>query len=196
MTWNRIMNVFRKIITATYALRMQISKLTGMGIRIYKNENNVPAKESFYSLKAFLNTGEEVKFDHYKNRKVLIVNVASECGFTPQYATLEQLHQKDKTLTILGFPANNFGKQEPGSDTEIKNFCKKNYGITFPVFQKNDVTGNSKQTVYQWLTDKNKNGWNELEPKWNFYKYLVDENGNLSGVYSSSVSPLQICGKH
>jgi len=186
------MNVFRKIITATYALRMQISKLTGMGIRIYKNENNVSANESFYSLKAFLNTGEEVKFDRYKNQKVLIVNVASECGFTPQYAALELLNKKDKAITVLGFPANNFGKQEPGNDTQINNFCKVNYGVTFPLFKKNDVKGNSKQPVYQWLTDKNKNGWNDIEPKWNFYKYLVDENGNLSGVFSSSVSPLEI----
>lgn len=186
------MNIFQKIVTAAYPFRMKISKLTGMGIRIHKNENNVTARESFYSLKAKSSTGEEVNFEQFKNQKVLIVNVASECGFTPQYAALEELHQKDRTLAILGFPANNFGKQEPGNDSEINNFCKINYGVTFPLFQKNDVIGNSKQPVYQWLTDRNKNGWNDIEPTWNFYKYLVDENGNLAAIYSSSVSPLDI----
>ncbi|HSV11557.1 MAG TPA: glutathione peroxidase [Hanamia sp.] len=187
-----MMRIFRKIINATYPLRMGISKLTGMGIRIYKNEKKASAKESFYSLKAMLITGEEIQFDRYKNKKVLIVNLASECGFTPQYGQLEKLYKEGEELVVLGFPANNFGKQEPGTDVEINNFCKINYGVTFPVFKKNDVKGNSKQTVYQWLTDKNKNGWNDIEPEWNFYKYLVDENGNLSEVSSSSVSPLNI----
>ncbi len=186
------MNVFRKIITAIYPLRMRISNLTGIGIRIYKNENNVAAKDNFYSLKASLSTGQEINFKQFRNQKVLIVNLASQCGFTPQYAELETLHKKDENLVILGFPANNFGKQEPGSDMEINNFCKINYGVTFPIFKKNDVKGNSKQPVYQWLTDKNKNGWNNIEPQWNFYKYLVDENGNLSEIYSSSISPLRI----
>jgi len=186
------MNIFRKTITAAYPFRMKISKLTGLGIGIYKNENHVAATENFYSLKARLSTGEEVNFEKFKNQKVLIVNVASECGFTPQYSALEELHQKNKSLAILGFPANNFGKQEPGNDSEINSFCEINYGVTFPLFQKNDVIGNSKQPVYQWLTDRNKNGWNGMEPKWNFYKYLVDEKGNLAAIYSSSVSPLDI----
>jgi glutathione peroxidase len=187
------MNIFRKLINDTYPLRMRISKLTGMGIRIYKNEHNIAAKESFYSLTGFLNTGEEINFDRYKNRKVLIVNVASECGFTPQYEALEKLHKKDESLAILGFPSNNFGEQEPGNDVQIKQFCKINYGVTFPVFQKNDVKGISKQPVYEWLTNKNKNGWNSIGPQWNFYKYLVDEKGNLSKIFSSSVSPSDIC---
>jgi glutathione peroxidase len=186
------MNIFRKVINASYPLRMQISKVTGGGIHIYKNEKNIAAKESFYSLKASLNTGEEIYFNRYKNRKVLIVNVASECGFTPQYTELEKLHAKDEALVILGFPANNFGQQEPGTDAEINNFCKINYGVTFPVFQKNYVKVISKQPVYQWLTDKNKNGWNDIEPQWNFYKYLVDEKGNLAAIFSSSVSPFDI----
>ena len=186
------MDIFRKIINVAYPIRMRISKLTGMGIRIYKNKYNVPPKESFYSLKASLNTGEEINFDRYKNQKILIVNLASECGFTPQYAELEKLYKQDKNLVILGFPANNFGKQEPGNDTEINNFCKINYGVTFPVFKKNDVKGNLKQPVYQWLTDKDKNGWNTIGPQWNFNKYLIDQDGNLSKIFSSSVSPFQI----
>lgn len=186
------MAIFRKIITAAYPLQMKIARVTGLGIQIYENENNVIANESFYSLKATLNTGEEIHFDRYKNQKVLIVNLASKCAFTPQYTELEKLYEKDGNLVILGFPSNNFGKQEPGNDAEINNFCKINYGITFPIFKKNNIKGNSKQEVYKWLTDKNKNAWNDIEPQWNFYKYLIDENGNLSKIFSSSVSPLDI----
>jgi glutathione peroxidase len=174
---------------------MKISKLTGMGIEIIENKNEIIAPESFYSLKATLNSGEEISFEKYKGKKVLIVNLASQCGFTPQYEALEKLYKKNEGLFILGFPANNFGAQEPGSDDEIASFCRLNYGVTFPLFKKNDVTGVSKQEVYQWLTDKNRNGWNDAEPQWNFYKYLVDENGNLSKIFSSSVSPMEIMSK-
>jgi len=183
------MSIKQKIITLIYPLQMKLSKLTGMGIRIYENNNKVCAPYHFYSLKGILNNGEEISFERFKNKKVLIVNLASLCGFTPQYSELQELYEKAENLAILGFPSNNFGNQEPGTNTEINDFCKMKYGITFPLFKKDDVVGNSKQPVYQWLTDKNKNGWNEIEPQWNFYKYLVDENGNLEKVFSSSVSP-------
>jgi len=186
------MSLKRKIITSLYPLQMKLSKLTGMGINVYENKNNVSAPQSFYSLKATLNNGEEISFDRFKNKKVLIVNLASLCGFTRQYEELQALYENAEKLVILGFPANNFGEQEPGSDADINNFCKLNYGVTFPLFKKADVKGNEKQPVYQWLSDKNKNGWNDIEPKWNFYKYLVDENGNLQKVFSSSVSPMDI----
>lgn len=186
------MNIVRKIIIITYPLWIKISKLTGMGIQIIENKNEIIAPENFFSLKATLNNGEEISFERYKGKKMLIVNLASQCGFTPQYKELETLYLKNKDIVILGFPANNFGAQEPGTDKEIAEFCKLNYGVTFPLFKKNDVKGNSKQTVYKWLTDKNKNGWNDLEPQWNFYKYLIDEKGNLSKVFSSSVSPMDI----
>ncbi len=183
------MNLKQKIISLIYPLQMKLSKLTGMGINEYENKNNVVAPEDFYSLKATLNNGEEISFERFKNKKVLIVNLASLCGFTPQYSELQEQYEKAENLVILGFPANNFGKQEPGNDEEIGNFCKLNYGVTFPLFKKGDVTGNEKQPVYQWLSDKNKNGWNDVEPQWNFYKYLIDEKGNLAKVFSSSVSP-------
>ena len=186
------MGFIKKLIAVSYRLRMKISKLTGMGINIHENKNKINAPESFYSLKAISNSGEEISFEKYKGKKVLIVNLASQCGYTPQYEELESLHQKNKDIIILGFPANNFGAQEPGTDKEIAEFCKLNFGVTFPLFKKDDVKGNTKQPVYEWLTDKSKNGWNDLEPQWNFYKYLMDENGNLSKVSSSSVSPLQL----
>lgn len=186
------MKVRRKIIVLVYPFMMKILKLTGMRIRILKNEMNVTPFESFYSLKAVLNNGEEISFEQFKNKKIIIVNLASECAFTPQYAALENLYQSNKTVVILGLPSNDFGSQEPGNDDEINNFCKTNFGITFPVFKKNHVKGNRKQPVYQWLTDKNKNGWNDQEPKWNFYKYLIDEEGKLSKIFSSAISPLDI----
>ena len=171
---------------------MKLSKLTGMGIRIFENKEKGLAPKSFYSLKATSGYGEEIDFEQFKNKKVLVVNLASKCGFTPQYAELEKLNQSNENLVILGFPSNNFGGQEPGSDSEISGFCKINFGVTFPLFKKGEVKGNLKQPVYQWLTDKNKNGWNDEEPKWNFYKYLVNEKGILTKVFSSSVSPLDI----
>lgn len=186
------MNFIKKIIFSFYKTQMKISKLTGLGINIGTNDSNKNAPMNFYSLKATAITDEEIQFEKYRGKKILLVNLASQCGFTPQYAELEKLHQQNKNLVILGFPSNNFGAQEPGSDEEIAQFCKVNYGVTFQLFKKDDVKGNTKQPVYEWLSDANKNGWNNEEPKWNFYKYLVDENGNLLGLYSSSVSPLDI----
>lgn len=186
------MNLLRKIIISLYPVQMKISKLTGMGMRILKNRENILPQESFYSLKATLGNGEEIDFGKFRNKNVLIVNLASKCGFTPQYAELEKLNQSNKNLVILGFPSNDFGKQEPGSDAEIGGFCKINFGVTFPLFKKGEVKGNLKQAVYQWLSDKNKNGWNDEEPQWNFYKYLINEEGKLAKVFSSSVSPLDI----
>jgi glutathione peroxidase len=171
---------------------MKISKLIRLGIKIYENKNKVKPPESFYSLKAITNTGQEISFEKFKGKKVIIVNLASQCGYTPQYEELEKLHQQNKDVVILGFPSNNFGAQEPGSDSEIAEFCKLNFGVTFPLFKKGDVKSNTKQPVYAWLSNKNKNGWNNVEPQWNFYKYLIDENGTLLKMFSSSVSPNDI----
>lgn len=159
---------------------------------------NMADKSTFYE---FLETnpnakvksidGKEVDFSQFKGKKVLIVNTASECGYTPQYEDLEKLYEtyKDK-LVILGFPANNFGGQEPGTNEEIKEFCKSKYSVTFPMFEKISVLGDDMAPIYKWLTSKDMNGWNEQQPKWNFNKYLLDENGNLAKYYSSAVKPL------
>lgn len=186
------MSLIKNLISAIYPIRMKISKLTGMGINIVENRKNKTAPVAFYSLTAVTNSGEEISFEKYRGKKLVVVNLASQCGYTPQYAELEQLHQQNKDIAILGFPSNNFGAQEPGTDDEIAEFCKLNYGVTFQLFKKNDVTGINKQPVYDWLCDANKNGWNDSGPEWNFYKYLIDENGNLSKIFSSSVSPADI----
>lgn len=186
------MNFIKKIISSFYKTQMKISKLTGLGIKIETNNLNKNAPMNFYSLKAISNDGREIQFEKYRGKKVVLVNLASQCGFTPQYKELEQLHRQNKNIVVLGFPSNNFGAQEPGSDEEIAEFCKVNYGVTFQLFKKNDVKGKNKQPVYQWLSDEPKNGWNNKEPEWNFNKYVVDENGNLLNIFSSSVSPLDI----
>lgn len=159
--------------------------------QIVSNDGNTPPKTSFYDLKFTTIDGETINFSKYKGKKLLIVNTASECGYTPQYADLEKLNEEygDK-IVILGFPANNFGGQEPGSNTEIKGFCKKNYGVTFQLFEKSSVKGDDKNAVYQWLTDKNKNGWNDQEPTWNFCKYLINEKGELVKFFPSKVKPM------
>lgn len=172
---------------------MKLSKLTGAGVSININDTKMKPIVSFYNLAATANNGELISFEKYRGKKVLLVNLASQCGFTPQYGELEKLHQlyNDK-VTLLGFPSNDFGKQEPGTDEDIAKFCKINFGVTFQLFHKDHVKGKDKQPVYQWLTSADKNGWNNEEPTWNFCKYLINEEGYLDKVFSSSVSPLSI----
>tara|TARA_B110000116_G_C16682926_1_gene511557 strand:- start:8 stop:601 length:594 start_codon:yes stop_codon:yes gene_type:complete len=147
--------------------------------------------EDFYNLSAKSIDGEIINFSKYKGKKILIVNVASKCGYTPQYEDLQVLHKKygDK-VTILAFPSNNFGFQEPGSNDEIIEFCESKYGVEFQLFEKTDVRGKNSHPVYKWLSTVSSNGWNDKSPRWNFFKYLIDESGELSGVYSSSTTPL------
>lgn len=142
-----------------------------------------------YSVKSI--DGKEVKLSQFKGKKLLIVNVASECGYTPQYKELEELHKKhgDK-VTVLGFPANNFGGQEPGTNEQIATFCEKNFGVTFPMFEKVSVKGDDTAPLYQFLADKAKNGAISDAPTWNFCKYLVDEQGHVVGFYPSKVKPM------
>jgi glutathione peroxidase len=175
--------------------------LTILGCKQVKSkpENiDMTDKSTFYeflaanpSVKVKTIDGADIDLAQYKGKKVLIVNTASECGYTPQYKELETLYEtyKDK-LVILGFPANNFGGQEPGTNEEIKKFCSKNYSVTFPMFEKISVLGDDQNAIYKWLTSKDLNGWNEQQPKWNFSKYLLDENGSLLKYYSSAVKPM------
>ncbi len=144
----------------------------------------------FYDLQAKAIDGTSIDFSQYKGKKLLIVNTASQCGYTPQYEDLQVLHEEfgDK-ITILGFPANNFGAQEPGTNDEINQFCKTNYGVTFQMFAKVDVIGNNQHPVYQWLTDSSLNGKNEQAPTWNFCKYLIDENGEFVSFHGAGTNP-------
>lgn len=135
--------------------------------------------------------GRPVTLSAFKGKKMLIVNTASKCGYTGQYARLEELHrQRGQSLAVLGFPCNDFGAQEPGSEMEIKSFCQTNYGVTFPLFGKLHVTGKEKHPLYKWLSDPAQNGWNAQEPTWNFCKYLLDEQGKLLRFMSPDIDPL------
>lgn len=147
--------------------------------------------KDFYSFKVKTLEGGEFDFSTLKGKKVMIVNTASQCGNTPQYSDLEKLYKEyGNNLVIIGFPANNFGSQEPGSASEIREFCTKNYGITFPLMQKISVKGDDMAPIYKWLTSKNENGVMDSEVKWNFQKYLIDENGKLVNVIDPKEKPM------
>lgn len=142
---------------------------------------------SFYNFEINAIDGTPINFSQYKGKKVLIVNTASECGFTPQYEDLQMLHEThgDK-VTVLGFPANNFGGQEPGGNGSIEQFCQVNYGVSFHLFEKISVKGNGRHKLYQWLEQENGN-----PPNWNFCKYLLDEEGKVLGFFPSAVNPME-----
>jgi glutathione peroxidase len=159
--------------------------------KILRNKGNLEAPQSFYSLSAHLNNNNELSFDSLRGKKVLLVNTASDCGYTNQYDDLQKLFEKNKDrLMIIAFPANDFKEQEKGSDQEIAQFCKINFGVTFPLAKKSSVKGESKNEVFKWLSEKNKNGWNNKQPSWNFSKYLVNEQGLLTHYFDPAISPL------
>jgi glutathione peroxidase len=144
----------------------------------------------FYDFKVKTLEGKDFDFSSLKGKKVMIVNTASKCGNTPQYKDLEEVYEKyQDDLVILGFPANNFMNQEPGSAEEIRNFCTEKYGVTFPMMEKISVKGSDIHPLYKWLTTKEKNGVMDSEVKWNFQKYLIDENGKLVDVIDPKEKP-------
>lgn len=149
------------------------------------------SQKSFYDFKVKDIEGGDFNLSSLKGKKVLVVNTASKCGLTPQYKQLEELFEKfggDK-FTIIGFPANNFMKQEPGTDSEIAEFCEKNYGVKFQMMSKISVKGDDMHPLYRWLTSKSENGVLDSEVKWNFQKYLIDENGKLVDMVEPKVKP-------
>jgi len=147
--------------------------------------------QTIYQFKVTDLYGKEFDFSTLKGKKLLIVNTASECGLTPQYKDLEAIYSKykDKNFVIIGFPANNFGSQEPGSNVQIAKFCQMNYGVTFPMMSKISVKGKDIHEVYQFLTQKDKNGLQDSQVEWNFQKYLINEEGELIKVLSPRVLP-------
>lgn len=146
---------------------------------------------AIYDIKINSLTGKPINLNDFKGKKLLFVNVASECGYTPQYKDLQQLHEtyKDK-LVIIGVPCNQFGEQEPGNAQEIQQFCSKNYGVDFLITEKVDVKGENQHPLYHWLTSKEINGRIESTVKWNFQKYLIDENGEIINFFNSEIKPL------
>ena len=146
--------------------------------------------QSIHSFKVKSIDGGQIDFSKYKGKKIMVVNTASRCGYTPQYEQLQKVYSqyKDK-LVIIGFPCNQFGGQEPGSNQEIVEFCQKNYGVNFPLADKVDVKGSTQSPIYQWLTQKAKNGVLDATIGWNFNKFLLDENGKMLAYFPSNVKP-------
>ena len=156
-----------------------------------QSQEVMKSSPSIYEISINSISGEPINFEDFKGKKILIVNTASECGFTGQYADLEKLYEtyKDK-LVVIGVPCNQFGGQEPGTLTEIKSFCEVNYGVTFLLTEKVEVKGENQHPLYAWLTNKDLNGVKNSSVKWNFQKYLLDENGSFIDYYFSITKPL------
>lgn len=180
----------QKVLKAVYPAWMWWAKMRGKNADALSH-GKTPPPVSFYSLKATLNNGEPLDFASLKGKKVLLVNTASDCGYTDQYKDLEELYQQNKDkLVVIGFPANDFKEQEKGTDEEIAQFCKTNYGISFPLVKKSTVIKtDSQHEVFRWLTNPSQNGWNDQPPSWNFSKYLVNEEGILINYFGPSISP-------
>jgi len=151
---------------------------------------SLPASQSIHSFKVKSIEGGEINFAKYKGKKILIVNTASKCGYTPQYEALQKISKEyaDK-LVVVGFPCNQFGGQEPGTEEEVQSFCKVRYGVTFPLTAKVDVKGDNISPIYKWLCNKTENGVLDAEIKWNFNKFLLDENGKMLAYFPSKVKP-------
>jgi glutathione peroxidase len=186
------MTVRQYVLKVAYPIIMFIGKIFPSKNDFLQNDKNLRPNISFYDLKAVSIDGTEIDFSSFKGKKVMIVNTASDCGYTAQYNELEKLHQQQKDkLVIIGFPANDFKEQEKKDDTAIANFCKRNYGVNFLLAKKSRVIkGINQNNVFNWLSDSVKNGWCNQQPVWNFSKYLINENGMLTYFFSNKISPL------
>ena len=186
------MTVKQRILRIVYPFFIHFTRLLKKNMRVVENRHGVRPLESIYELSVHLNNGAILPLSTLRGKKILLVNTASDCGYTAQYADLQKLYQHAKEdLAIIGFPANDFKQQEKGSDEEIAQFCSRNYGVSFPIARKTTVVRNEDQhPVFQWLTSKELNGWNNQQPVWNFSKYLVDEEGVLTHYFDPSVLPV------
>jgi glutathione peroxidase len=162
-----------------------------IGLNVINKKEKMETSTSLYNIEINSISGDKINLTDYKGKKILFVNVASECGFTPQYEGLQELYElyKDK-LMIIGIPSNQFGGQEPGTAEQIQSFCKLNYGVTFLITEKVEVKGDNQHPLYIWLTKKENNGVKNSSVKWNFQKYLVDENGGFIDYYFSLTKPM------
>jgi len=186
------MSYRQSILKTMYPVIMFPGKLMGAKNAIQLNTAGKKPIQDFYALNAVLNNGDSISFESFRGKKVLLVNTASDCGYTGQYKELEALYQQYKNnLIVVGFPANDFKAQEKKSDADIATFCKVNYGVTFLLMRKGSVVkGAEQQSVYQWLSSTSANGWCSKAPVWNFCKYLVNEEGVLTAYFPQTVSPL------
>ena len=185
------MSYRQSILKTLYPMIMWSSHSSGAK-QVLSNQQLVVAPVSFYTLHAKAIDGSSLDLTAYKGKKIMIVNTASDCGFTGQYEALEKLHQQYKNeLVVIGFPANDFKEQESKDNQNIAAFCQKNYGVTFPLMEKSIVIKKNHQNeVHKWLSDMTLNGWCNQEPVWNFCKYLINENGVLVNYFPMTIDPL------
>jgi glutathione peroxidase len=185
------MTLRQQLLKWIYPLIMLKGKLFPAARDIQVNTHHTLPNVPLYSLQAIAGNGAVIPLSRFKGKKLLVVNTASDCGYTRQYEELEKLYlqYKDK-LEIIAFPANDFKGQEPGSDADIAQFCKINYGVSFIVMKKTTVTGAGQHHVFEWLSHDSQNGWCNQPPLWNFCKYLLDEEGRLTHFFSQTISPL------
>jgi glutathione peroxidase len=181
----------QKFLRAVYPAIMWFTKAAGKNSTVLKNTAGVKPPQSFYDLSIKMTDGSILPCSSLSGKEILLVNTASDCGYTRQFGELQSLYEEKKDkLVIIGFPANDFKEQEKGTDATIREFCKANYGVTFPLAAKTVViNAEGQNAIFQWLTDKNKNGWNGQAPSWNFCKYLINEEGILTHYFAPSVSP-------
>lgn len=182
----------QKALTAFYPVLMKLTRWLGKNAKVIASPKHVKPPRPVYDLSITLNNGAPLPLSNLQGKKILLVNTASNCGYTAQYAELQQLQkQHAEELVVVGFPANNFKEQEKGGDEEIAQFCQVNFGVTFPLAKKSSVLpGPDQHPLYQWLTQPDQNGWNSQPPNWNFCKYLLNEQGVLTHYFDPSVSPL------
>lgn len=182
----------QKLLKSFYPLLMRLSKNSDKNAKKIINKDDIKPVIPFYSLTAADIKGAEINFSQFAGKKIIIVNTASDCGYTAQYAELQELYNgSEEKFNLLGFPSNDFANQEKGSDEAIAMFCKNNYSITFPLMKKSVVIKKAGQNeIYEWLTDPGKNGWNSQQPDWNFSKYIINEEGILTHYFGPAVSPL------
>jgi glutathione peroxidase len=181
----------QKLLKAFYPVWMWYTKVTGTNTTVATNTAGVKPPQSFYDLSLQLNDGSRLQFNTLQGKKVLLVNTASNCGYTQQYADLQKLQASlPGKLVVIGFPANDFKQQEKADDATIEQFCTLNFGVRFPLAAKSTVVKKEGQNpVFGWLSDERQNGWNNQAPTWNFCKYLVNEEGVLTHFFASSITP-------
>ena len=186
------MSFRQSILKFAYPALLWFNKLTGSKNAVLKNEDVVTPNQSLYKYSVDLNNGKRLELSQLRGKKILLINTASDCGYTNQYEQLQELYTRlTEKLVIIGFPANDFKEQEKGGDEEIAAFCKINYGVTFPLAKKSSViSGPGQNSIFHWLSHAEENGWCNRQPTWNFSKYLVNEEGVLTHYFDPAVSPL------
>ncbi|MEY3178301.1 MAG: hypothetical protein RL675_581 [Bacteroidota bacterium] len=186
------MSTRQNVLKSFYPVLTSVTRFFGVNSKVVLPKTVSDPVTSVYAIPFELINGDTADLSAYRGKKIVVVNTASDCGYTGQYEELQKLYaQRKDDIVIIGFPANDFKQQEKGSNEEIASFCKKNYGVDFPLAMKTTVIKSADQhPIFKWLSDQKQNGWNEQAPSWNFSKYIIDEQGKLIGYFDPGVSPL------